>query len=210
MRNLKFSLPHLQVREITIDNQFEITQPSIIINFSSEPIYLLIDNSSIKLLEARILYNQTLISKGAHVGLININENNFLNVSSFLEKELKRNWTHAGKLYPNIKELSKLDMFKSPKDVINGYELNFWFLKEKTNGRIHQKHTFTEIHLQVAGIGMMQKYASEKRSTLYETAYMIPGRIHYPFYDQNQQYPWHSYDAITNCIWMAIEKHTDI
>lgn len=208
-RDLNFSLDTLQAQELLIDNQIDIASPSLIINLSKEPIYLLIDNSIINQFESRLLYNQTLLSRKAQACIIKLpNETkNWLDTPQMIREEIQEKWQTAFNLYPHIGELKKLDMYKSPKDIINGFELNLWFLKEKSLGRIHKEHSFTEVHLQVLGIGKMQKYLKQERSSLYETAFMTPGFTHYPFYDKHIQYPWHSYDAITNCIWMAIEKH---
>lgn len=208
-RDLNFSLDTLQAQELSINGQVNITTPSLIINLSKEPIYLLIDNSIINQFESRLLYNQTLLSKKAKACMIKLpNETkNWLNTPQIIFDEIREKWQTAFNLYPHIDELNELDMYKSPKDIINGLELNLWYLKEKSLGRIHKEHSFTEVHLQVLGIGKMQKYLKQDRSTLYETAFMTPGFTHYPFYDKHIQYPWHSYDAMTNCIWMAIEKH---
>jgi len=78
------------------------------------------------------------------------------------------------------------------KDHVSGIMYHVSSIKyEKEKGRGN---------LQIAGIGAMQKFQSEQRDSLYETELMIPGKLHQPFFNKSGKYPFHAYDAITDCV----------
>lgn len=207
MRQLNFSSEYLNIAEVVIAGDFKITAPSIVVNLSDSPITVDTDKSTFSLLQSRLLRNTVLSSQQAIAVIIQTKGDNFLNISNEASLAFKNIWEKASILYPQIEELKKLTMHKSKKDTVNGYELNFWYLEEGSLGRIHQIHDFREVHTQILGTGLMQKYKEQSYESAFETTYMIPGFTHYPYFNKEGLYPWHSYNAITNCVWMAIEKH---
>lgn len=91
-------------------------------------------------------------------------------------------------------------------------KVNFWFAPSGTNCLIHRYHPFVETHLQVHGLGRMQKFRSPAIKEIYEEMFLSPGSTQ-PFFNCIRDdangfiYPWHQYYADTDCIWMAIEFH---
>ena len=208
MRTLSFSTSKFKITERLIDQNTEVKNTSTVLNLSDEPIRVTYDKSEIQKLGSAIVSNTSLFASNAKALLIDIeNIADPTNPSKDLVKEISKSWDKASKLFPQVEELKSLEMYRSPKEVCGNYELNLWFLKEKTRGRVHKEHSFNEIHLQVLGIGAMQKYLKQNYDSLYETVYMAPGVVHKPFFHQEGVYPWHSYDAITDCVWLAIEEH---
>ncbi len=208
MRELNFSTPHLKATELILNDKFEITKQVIVINLSDKPVTVDSDKSTFTILESRLLSNTSISADGASVVIMETTGKDFIEMSEQAATNFKDSWDKASKLYPDVEELKKLTMHKSSKDTVGGYELNLWYLEGNSLGRIHQIHDFEEVHTQVLGTGMMQKYAEQTYPSVFETTYMIPGLTHYPYFDANGAYPWHSYNAITNCVWLAIEKHS--
>lgn len=206
MKPLLISLPSLKVYQIELSGIHKLVKNSILINMSEEPIKVINDNSIIKTLESRIVTKCSIYSSGSRACLIEIEGDDFLNPPKKLWSETKK-WTDVFELFPNVEFFKGFGMKKSPKDSIGQFELNFWYLPPKKLGRIHKDHPFSEIHVQIAGIGVMQKYREQDYNTVYQKIYLAPGIMHYPFFDTKGSYPWHSYDSITNCIWLAIEEH---
>lgn len=89
---------------------------------------------------------------------------------------------------------------------------NLWFAPEATDCLIHNLHPFVETHVQIMGVGRMQKFQTQQRETLTEEILMAPGFAQ-PFFDCTSDsiggflYPWHQYYADTDCIWLALELH---
>lgn len=142
-------------------------------------------------------------------------------------------WQHTQEIFPTFPQSTPL--WRSPQDCINTVTLdpaafasqgvlageprrfqvkvNVWYAMEKTDCRIHNQHTFLEVHTQVHGIGRMQKFHTGEETTQYEDVILGPGATHDPFMeiaaDGSFIYPWHRYLSDTDCIWMAIELHPE-
>lgn len=207
MRSLSFSTDLLKAYELELNGSFQLEKNSILVNLSDSKVFIEADKSSFSNHESRFVFPTIIESKNAKLCVIQIEEGDFINGSEVVSNSVKSEWTLASTLFPQIEELKKLVMYKSSTDVINGFELNFWFLQKGSLGRIHREHNFQEQHTQIMGIGEMQKYQEQTYESAFEKVYMSPGFTHYPFYDDKGIYPWHSYNAINDCIWMAIEKH---
>lgn len=207
MRPLSFSTEFLKAYEVEIDGNIVLDKKSIVVNLSNTPVTIVSDNSTFGNHESRLLFPTRIAAEGAKVCVVQIEGDDFLQGSEEISQSVKRSWTLASELFPQVEELKKLVMYKSPKDASNGYELNFWFLQKDSLGRIHRDHDFLEQHTQIIGMGQMQKYQEQNYNSAFEKVYMTPGYTHYPFYSDKGVYPWHSYNAISDCIWMAIEKH---
>lgn len=119
--------------------------------------------------------------------------------------EVESSWSHVFDVF-NVNSLKDVNLWRSKKDKsISGVELNLWYAPEGTDCGIHNEHNFREIHTQVSGLGIMQKFNESKYDSLYREVLMPVGFTHDPFYDKNLSYPWHQYKCITDCIWLAIE-----
>jgi hypothetical protein len=126
-------------------------------------------------------------------------------------KELNRfckvNWNNNKIRYPNDPSKWNYKILRSPVDNVNGLEFNCWFLPKYSSSSIHIEHPFREVHTQIYGIGIMNKYKLQDKGTLYQRMYMSPGFTHDTFYNNDVIYPWHQYEAVTDCIWMAICRY---
>lgn len=88
--------------------------------------------------------------------------------------------------------------------------MNLWFAPAGTQCLIHNSHPFLEYHVQIAGLGSMQKFRSDSAASLYEEQGLVPGAGHglYPVQPDGTggyRYPWHQYVAHTDCLWLAVE-----
>lgn len=92
-------------------------------------------------------------------------------------------------------------------------KVNPWFAPAGTDCFIHNQHDFLETHAQIHGLGRMQKFTARDHETLYEDVLMSPGHTHLPFCRIGQDggfvYPWHQYRADSDCVWLAVEYHTE-
>ncbi|GFE97887.1 hypothetical protein HKD31_12295 [Gluconobacter sp. R71646] len=87
---------------------------------------------------------------------------------------------------------------------------NFWFASAGSHCGIHDKHDFLEIHTQLYGVGIMQKFRSQKYNSIIEQDILAPGTTtSEPFCSEIAEgefsYPFHQYFAETDCVWMALE-----
>jgi hypothetical protein len=203
MRELAFSLRTMKAQEVNLQGSLKLEKPSMVINLSSNPATVPHNNASFGLLESRLLFPTTIEVANSDLCIFYPPEE----TNEMVFKEISKKWQLACTLFPDVKEFKSMRMYRSPKDQINGFDLNLWFLAENSLGRIHRHHPFKELHTQILGIGVMQKYTKEDRGSVTERVYMVPGYTHYPFYDNQGKYPWHSYDSITESVWLAIEKH---
>ena len=203
----KLSLPSLICSNSQFPDELEITTRSLVINISDEPIKIRSDNSMLNKFESTILQNTFLESLHGDVIIFTKGDNKFIQFGLKLRSEVKNKWTRTHKLFPEVPVHKKITMYRSPKVKLKRYEVNLWFLSKDTSGRIHKEHDFLEIHTQIVGMGMMQKFHTQERNTLFQSVILSPGQTHKPFYNQLGEYPWHSYDSVTDCIWLAIEEH---
>lgn len=87
---------------------------------------------------------------------------------------------------------------------------NLWFAPAGTDCLIHNRHDFLEFHVQLHGIGHMQKFSRNDRATQFSDTRLSPGASH-PIYECARDpaggylYPWHQYHAETDCIWLVVE-----
>ncbi len=118
--------------------------------------------------------------------------------------ELRAKWQHVHEIFP-LPHLKETRLWRSGKERVGDIEFNLWFASAGTDCGLHNKHGFKEIHMQVYGLGRMQKFKENDKKTLYNEVFMAPGRTHEPFYDENGDYPWHQYYADGDCVWLAVE-----
>lgn len=117
------------------------------------------------------------------------------------------NWDNNKKRYPDDPGKWNYKILRSPIEKIENLEFNCWYLPKDTGSSIHLEHSFKEIHTQLYGLGIMNKFKEQNYETLYQRMYMPPGFTHDFFFDENIKYPWHQYEAVTDCIWMAIMEY---
>ncbi len=94
---------------------------------------------------------------------------------------------------------------RSPMDRFGDLEFVAWYLPENEGSSIHKDHPFKkEVHAQLYGLGIMNKFKEQDKDSLYQRMYMAPGFTHDLFYDSDDEYVWHQYEAVTNSIWFAV------
>ena len=90
-------------------------------------------------------------------------------------------------------------------------KVNLWFSPAGTECGRHNTHDFLEIHTQLSGHGVMEKFARADAPGPYEEQFMSPGATgasNFAAYDGSAfSYPWHQYRAVTDAVWLAIEYH---
>lgn len=124
-----------------------------------------------------------------------------------LEKFCIKNWDNNKVRYPDDPSKWGYKILRSPIEKFDNYEFNCWYLPANTASSIHNLHAFTEVHTQIYGLGIMNKFKDEDKNTLYQRMYMPIGFTHEYFYDSKVKYPWHQYEAVSECIWMAIMRY---
>lgn len=209
MRELSFSSPLLRVFEVQINGTYRIEKPSLVVNLTPIAIIVIADNSNFNLLEARFLQATSLKAENANVCILQIEGDNFLTPPANIAEFIRSTWKPTRELFPQMEAYKSRAMYRSNIDKIGLYNLNFWFLAANTLNRIHNDHVTEELHMGIIGLGTMQKYYQEEYDSAYETVYMTPGFIHHPFYSKKGKgviYPLHSFNSISDCIWMRIEK----
>ncbi|MCL5429969.1 MAG: hypothetical protein M1504_00655 [Candidatus Marsarchaeota archaeon] len=199
---LRFSEPFVKVRYLESVRNYKIKGKTIVYNISERPIK--IENTWLRPWKSSIFTN-VIVASAQKLICINVKPN-FIAQKSYKYAILaKKKWTHIYKLYP-LAKFKKTSLWKSDIDSVGKLKFYLWFASAGTDCRIHKHpHDFLEIHTQIFGVGRMQKFYKEDRSTLYQEVFMSPGYTHEPFYNDKGNYPWHAYYADTDCIWLAVE-----
>lgn len=94
--------------------------------------------------------------------------------------------------------------------------VNLWFSPAGTECGRHDRHPFLEIHTQVDGHGVVEKFHRHEAEAPYEEQLMAPGVTGASAFCRYAAqadgpgtftYPWHQYRAITDATWLAVEYH---
>ncbi len=198
---LNFSEEFLKVELISNIENLSIEQKAILINCDYDQI--IIGDQAVKPWNS-IYCNNIVINKANSVLCISLKTDKEIEKDFPYAKEVTQKWSSVYDIFPldNFKETL---LWSSNKDKINGVSLNLWYAKANTHCGIHNKHYFKEVHVQIYGIGRMQKFINDDRETIYQDVFMAPGFTHPKFYNDEGLYPWHGYYADTDCIFLAIE-----
>ena len=73
-----------------------------------------------------------------------------------------------------------------------------------TNVGLHKQHSHMEVHTQLLGYGKMQKFEENNYDTLYQEEILAPGYTHEPFYTEENVYPWHQYQSISDSVYLYV------
>ncbi|MEI7579456.1 MAG: hypothetical protein WCJ58_05475 [bacterium] len=93
------------------------------------------------------------------------------------------NWDNNKVRYPEDPSKWNYPILRSPIEKFDKYEFNCWYLPANTASSIHNEHLFTEVHTQIYGLGIMNKFRDNRKETLYQRVYMPIGFTHDYFYD---------------------------
>lgn len=201
---LVFSEPFISADLIQDEQDISIQNKSIIINIDSEPLKL--EDISVPSMKS-IICNNTIIKKTKSIIQVNIPGGDYNGNTKVLDKSIIENSWHLAYNLFNLPQLRNTKLWRSEKATLRNIELNLWYASAGTDCGLHVEHDFMEIHTQIYGFGKMQKFHENDMESLYQEVYMSPGYSHDPFFTESGEYPWHQYQAITDCIWMAIEIH---
>lgn len=205
-KTLSFSEPFLNVEHISYEENYEIDEKSVLINIDLDPLEL--EETDLHPLKSLVCAN-TIIEKVKNIVVISVADEDYLGNNPKVDLEIIKNrWQHIFDL-TNDEQLQNTALWRSEKTRVGRVELNLWYAEAGTQCGIHNQHDFMETHTQIYGIGRMQKFRFNKISSLYQEVYMSPGYSHDPFYSNLGKYPWHQYYADTDCIWLAIEQHSE-
>lgn len=201
---LNFSEPFLSVEHLSYAEDFKIQGKAIIINIDLD--VLSFEETELQPLKS-VVAAHTTIAKATNLLVIAIANEDFMGINPQIDQEIITNtWHHVSEIY-SVPQMQNTPLWRSEKERIGNLEFNLWFAPAGTHCGIHNEHNFLEVHTQIYGIGIMQKFHVNHISSLYQELYMSPGLTHDPFYNHNGKYPWHQYFAYTDCIWLAIEQH---
>ncbi|MBD5149789.1 MAG: hypothetical protein HDT18_05350 [Oscillibacter sp.] len=72
---------------------------------------------------------------------------------------------------------------------------------------LHKTHPrdIDEYHVQIAGVGKMQKFYENDINTMFQDIYMAPGIVHDTIFDADGNYTWHQYKTVTPSVFMGIK-----
>ncbi len=202
---LNFSNKFFKAKYLENINNLSINNYGILVNLDKKP--LTVDkSSSVANYKSYLLKNWKIENKIRKAILISFDYDP-AKTKDELNKFCLTNWDNSKKRYPNNPSEWNYKILRSPIEKIKNLEFNCWYLPKHTAASIHIKHQFKEIHTQLYGLGIMNKFREQNYATLYQRMYMSPGFTHDFFFDENNKYPWHQYEAVLDCIWMAIMEY---
>ncbi len=111
-------------------------------------------------------------------------------------------WKSAGEVWPALKGRNMHFTYPILKleDPMQKrfYRVKFWHAGPNVQMGIH-KHSnepgMQEVHVQLAGSGVMQKFSRDDYDSLFEEVPQFPGQTHEPFWDKDGNYSFHQYEA---------------
>ena len=202
---LNFSNKFFKAEYLENVSNLSINNYGILVNLEKKP--TLIDKSgSISYYKSVLLKNFEVKGKIKKAILVSFNYDP-ARTNEELNKFCLDAWDNNKKRYPDDPSKWNYKILRSPIEKIKNLEFNCWYLPKDTASSIHIEHPFKEIHTQLYGLGIMNKFKKQDYETLYQRMYMSPGFTHDFFFDENIKYPWHQYEAVTDSIWMAIMEY---
>jgi hypothetical protein len=198
IKKFEFSEPFYTIKWIDNEVQYKIDKTSIVINLGKRGI--LTKDKALGYLRSTIVRNVTL--KDIQRALV-IEDYERNKEPEELFSEIQRQW-------PLMYELTGQDRFKgipvrrSPKEKIDTIELYLFCVDAMTNVGLHKQHSHREVHTQLLGYGKMQKFEENDYNTLYQEEILAPGYTHEPFYAEDNVYPWHQYQSVSDSIYLYV------
>jgi hypothetical protein len=204
IESLNFAEPFFSVNYLKSEKEFTISGKSIALNLSQTP--LMINGLPLGFFQSTILMNTQIfnIERCILIGDIEAHSN-----QDKLFELIKNNWTLAYDATHEDRHKG-IALWRSTKIHLNDVAINMCYADSiPLNVGLHKTHwggpPIKEVHTQIVGIGKMQQFYEQNRSTLYREELMAPGCSHIPMFDNQCQYPWHQYETVTKGIFMATE-----
>jgi hypothetical protein len=198
---LRFPKPYYNTYLLENARNQKLGSKAIVLNLGKSG--ALIAGQNLTPLKSAIFSNST-VEKAERLVCIELGDGASQTGTFEFSGEVKRKWQHVREIFP-LPHLEKTQLWRSEKETAWGMEFNLWFASAGTDCGLHNKHGFFELHTQIFGLGCMQKFRKDDKSTLYHEVLMTPGFTHDPFYDARRAYPWHQYHADSDCVWLATE-----
>jgi hypothetical protein len=198
IRTLQFSEPFYTIKFIDNERQYKIDDTSIVISLAEKGI--LIRDRPLEYLKSTIVRN-VIINDIQRTLVIEGYEKKAVDAELF--SKIQDQW-------PLMYDITHEERFKgiparrSPKEKVENIELNLFFVAARTNVGLHKQHNHLEVHTQLLGYGRMQKFEEKNYDTLYQEEILAPGNTHEPFYNEENVYPWHQYQSISDSIYLYV------
>ncbi len=198
--------PFFTVRILTGKAAYAITDKTIVLNLSADPIG--VRDQALGELQSVIL-KDTRIRDVTHAVVIEGFANH--KDDAALMARIRETWPSAFEVRAE-ERLRGIEHYMSPKVWVGRFGFTIYHSASvPLNVGLHQEHAFCpvpgfrEVHTQIAGFGKMQQCRERDIDTLYLEEPMAPGATHRPMYDARGNYPWHQYETITPSVFMAVE-----
>ena len=201
IRTLQFGEPFYTIRAIYGEEQYKIANKSIVVNLSEQKIR--VKDSALGFQKSTIVRN-AVIKDIQRALVIEDYEKNSNNTEVF--NEIKRQWRLMYDMTQQERHRG-IRLWRSVKEKVDNIELNLCYISANVETGLHKQHSsnFMEVHTQVLGYGKMQKFEENDINTLYQEVILAPGFTHERFYNEENVYPWHQYQSISDAIYMPIE-----
>lgn len=198
---LQFPEPFFTIKAVHEEARYPIEEKSIVVNLSEKNLWIM--NKSLGFLKSTIVKNVEIRDLQRALVVENYEKNN--EAEGFLD-EIRKQW----RLIYDISQQERhkgIGLWRSPKERVDNIDLNLCFINAGIDTGPHKVHSpnFREVHTQLFGYGIMQKFEENDLTTLYQEVILAPGNTHEPFYDKENDYPWHQYHSISDAIYMPIE-----
>ncbi len=203
---LKFSEPYYETKYLEGESEYQVHEKSIIFNFSEKPV--LINSRPLTFFQSTVAVN-TVIGD-LNRCLIIEDFDHIQNVKN-LFGQLQQNWTLAWDLSHDERHRG-VRLWRSPKETLDDIKIGFHYAGSvPLNVGLHNTHgngqNVKEVHTQIIGFGKMQECYENDLNTLYREEYMGPGHTHSIMFNENGEYPWHQYEALTEGIFMSVSQY---
>jgi hypothetical protein len=201
IHQFQFPEPFFRIKAIQNENQYRVDEKSIVVNLGEKKLW--IKNKTLDFLKSTIVRKVELTDVQRALVVEHYEKNT--SESGFLD-EIRKRWRL-------IYDMSKqerhkgIGLWRSPKERFENIDLNLCFINAGVDTGPHKDHNpkFREVHTQLFGYGKMQKFEENNLGTLYQEVILAPGNTHEPFFDRDNEYPWHQYHSISDAVYMPIE-----
>ncbi len=202
--------PFFQVRILKDETSFPISNKTIALNLSSDPIR--VREQTLGELQSVIL-RDTEMKNVTHAVVIEGFADHTDDAA--LMARIRDVWPSAFEVRGE-ERLRGIQHYMSPKVWVGQFGFTIYHSASvPLNVGLHQEHAFCpvpgfrEVHTQIVGFGKMQQCRQRDIDTLYLEEPMAPGATHRPMYDAEGNYPWHQFETITPSVFMAVEMLPD-
>ena len=198
---LQFGEPFYTIKAIHGEEQYKIANKSIVVNLSEKNIW--IKDSPLAFQKSTIVRNVAI--KDIQRVLVIEDYEKDSNNSEWVS-EIKRQWRLMYDMTQQERHKG-IRLWRSVKEKVDNIDLNLCYISADVETGLHKEHSsnFMEVHTQVLGYGKMQKFEENDVNTMYQEVILAPGFTHERFYNEENIYPWHQYQSITDAIYMPIE-----